>query len=161
MMHVSWFVISRSAASNIDNARQGYVLVEDFGDVTFSAIMRMASDGSKNKIKMDAIQDHLPGRTRLFFLTRCPWWIRIPFRMMTPFMKPKMREKFQMVTPEVVAERLGGPQCLPPCLGGTLPEFHLSQIMDMFPELADVEIPINALMSGGGGGGGNSTSTKK
>ena len=62
-------------------------MVEDFKDVTLSHLLHLAGDSKKNKKQFDAIQDHLPGRFRLFLLANSPWWIRVPFKLMSVFMK--------------------------------------------------------------------------
>lgn len=56
MMHTTWFTITRMAAAHVDNMRHGYVLVEDFKDVSLSHLLHLASDSSRNKKQMDSIQ---------------------------------------------------------------------------------------------------------
>ncbi len=103
MMACTWFVLTRAAAAHVDNMRQvcvcvffinydsyfwqGYIMVEDFKDVTLGHLLHLAGDSKKNKKQFDAIQDHLPGRFRLFLLANSPWWIRVPFKLMSVFMK--------------------------------------------------------------------------
>ena len=144
MMQTIWFLQTRAAAMHVENMREGWIMVEDFAEITFSQIMKLSSDSKKNKSQMDAMQDHVPGRFRLFLLTNTPWWIRIPMKIMMPFMKSRLREKFILCDPQEVAERLGGLHMVPQRLldGGTLPPFHPKQILEMFPELEDKEIPV-------------------
>lgn len=87
-------------------------------DVTLSHLLGLANDSKKNKRSFDAIQDHLPGRFRGFLLANAPWWIRIPLRIMSVFMKAKLRDKFVLADNATIAQRLGGADRCPPTLQG-------------------------------------------
>lgn len=148
MMQVTWFTMSRLYKLNINNARKGMMFVEDFTGMTFSKLVHLASDGARNKKTMDALQDHLPGRFRSFLLTNTPWWIRIPIKLMQPFMKPKLRSKFIVASNEEVIAKLGGSHMVPQSLDGTF-EVHLRAIVDMFPELENVSLQPTPTAAGG------------
>lgn len=105
--------------------------------------MALASDSRRNKASMDAMQDHVPGRFRMFLLTNAPWWIRLPMRLMSVFMKARTREKFMLADDKQIAERLGLDLIPTPVHPeGKLPNFHPQHVLKMFPELAEVSIPV-------------------
>lgn len=60
-----------------------------------------------------------------------------------PFMKPKLRSKFCVATNEEAAAYLGGTHMLPELVGGTRSNAHLHELIDMFPELGEVDLQIN------------------
>ena len=148
MMQTSWFLQTRAAAAHVDNMREGWIMVEDFKNVSFGQIMRLASDSRRNKTQMDSMQDRIPGRFRCFYLTNAPLWIRIPMKLMLVFAKARLREKFVLASPAEVAERLGGTHLVPSSIldAGSMPNFHPQQILTMFPELADADIPVQGDM---------------
>ncbi len=119
--------------------------MEDFKDVTLGKLLHVASDSSKNKKRFDSIQDQLPGRFRLCLLCNTPWWIRVPFKMMSVFMKQRMREKFVVVSNEEATARLGGADRVPPSMDGTMAPFHPQQMLQMFPELEKYDIPVTGV----------------
>lgn len=67
-------------------------------------------------------------------------------KLMMPFMKEKLRKKFVLCDGKDVLARLGGdPANVPTYLGGTREE-HLQQLLDMFPELNDVNLAATDAM---------------
>ncbi len=79
-------------------------------------------------------------------------------KLMTPFMKEKLRKKFVICDNADVLARLGGdPAKVPDFLGGSR-ELHLKHLLELFPELADVQLTAEAVPSAAAsvtpGGGG-------
>lgn len=139
MMQLSWLALLRSLT--VEVMREGVIYVEDFHGATLGLMMKIMNGGGEEgkkdaKMRMDAMQDAMPLRIRKVVLCRCPWWIRIPMKMMRPFMKPKLRRKFVIATEVTeLPAHVGGPQNLPIELGGTLDLGQHSGADRLFPEL--------------------------
>lgn len=74
-------------------------------------------DNQFQRTIIDFFQNNIPARVKNIILYKCPWWISMLVRMMSPFLKQKMRDRmhicesgdlFQFVEPDQLPRELGG-----------------------------------------------------
>ena len=75
------------------------------------------------EVILDVLQDQYPARVKRIFVIDAPWYVRKLFRVMTPFLKPKMRERVFLVSRSQLLTFFS-PDCLPVSLGGTRLPYH-------------------------------------
>ncbi|XP_065193490.1 tyrosine-protein phosphatase non-receptor type 9-like [Sycon ciliatum] len=67
---------------------------------------------------MSLLQDQYPARIKHIFVIDAPWYMRRLFRLISPFLKAKMRERVQMVRVQELLDHFPR-KTLPVSLGGT------------------------------------------
>lgn len=72
----------------------GFVLVEDYADMTFMKMMMF--DQKLIKQVMELFQDAFPARFKAYHLIHQPWFFNIVWAIAKPFMKEKMRSRVRM-----------------------------------------------------------------
>jgi len=119
MLQASYFSLDMTLDHDMDTARKGGVIVEDFSGASFFDLMAMAKGESSLDMKkmMDAMQNHLPFRIGGIIIVNAPWYIRLLMALTKPMLKPKLRKKIHVCSVAELSEYFT-PEQLPTFFGG-------------------------------------------
>ena len=119
IMHGSYYALDLLLDHDMDVARKGAIIVEDFNGASFKDILALAKGDGKLDMKkmMESIQNHLPQRMGAILIVDAPWYIRLLMTLTRPMLKPKLRKKIHSISRDEL-NKWFTPEQLPTIYGG-------------------------------------------
>lgn len=87
------FFMAETVTSSVDAQRDGITVICFMEDLNWEQ-----SDYAFYKDVVQLFQDNFPCRVKNIFVFSPPWWISLLIKVVSPSMKPKMRERIHIVT---------------------------------------------------------------
>lgn len=135
-----WYLDIMFTWGGIAAYREPVTMVEDFTDVSLTAMTGSIKTSQMKELMAD-MQDHIPMRLGQIFLVDPPWFFRVLYAIVRPFLKQKLRKKFVLTTREKLREFIDEDN-IPEYLGGR-GTFHKPEFVDelkaMHPQLSHGE----------------------
>lgn len=112
------FYLAEILTKNFKTAKIGITLIFNMECIEWATL-----DIRFQRIIIDLFQNNIPARVRNILLYRCPWWITSLIRIISPFLKEKIRSRIKICN-KIELQDFVSPNQLPVTLGGEFEYDH-------------------------------------
>jgi len=117
-LRLAFFMAEKLTSQDVRTQRIGVTLISNMAGMEWASF-----DNQFQRSIIDFFQNNVPARVKNILLYKCPWWVSMMVRMVSPFLKEKMRNRIHICEEGDLQQFIETDQ-LPVDLGGTYEYDH-------------------------------------